>query len=245
MRSNNLQAHTDGEVGSASEVREVDLGKKRRWLALGATCFGLFMSLLDVTIVNVAIPVIGTSLTASMSNLQWIVDGYALSLAVLLITGGRLGDIFGRKRFFLIGLATFSIGSLLCAISGLLPGLPIQPIAILIGARVIQGAGAAIMLPLALAIIASIFHGRERGIAYGIYGGVAALGVAIGPVIGGVLVQRVGWNSIFYLNVPIGAVAFGLCAWAMIESRDTTTGRQVDISGLVTLTAGLAALSWP
>jgi len=227
---------------SVSEVREIDRGEKRRWLALGATCFGLFMSLLDVTIVNVAIPVIGTSLKASLSNLQWIVDGYALSLAVLLITGGRLGDLFGRKRFFLIGLATFSIGSLMCALSGSLPGLPIQPMAMLIGARIIQGAGAAIMLPLALAIIASTFRGRERGVAYGIYGGVAALGVAIGPVIGGVLVQRVGWSSIFYLNVPIGTVAIALCVWAMAESRDDSAGRQVDIPGLAFLTVGLTAL---
>jgi EmrB/QacA subfamily drug resistance transporter len=211
----------------------------RRWWTLVATSFGLFMVLLDITIVNVALPVIGRSLGASFAELQWVIDAYTLVLAVLIVTGGRLGDLFGRKRLFILGLGIFSLGSLLCGLSGTLTPPGLSPVHVLLGARALQGVGGAIMLPLALAIIAATFQGKERGLAFGIYGGVSALGVAIGPLIGGLLVAGVGWQAIFYVNVPVGIIAMLLCLWAVSESRDEHASRKVDIPGLLTLTLGL------
>src|SRR5690348_1812862 len=192
----------------------------RKWWALAATCFGLFMALLDVTIVNVALPTIGDDLNASFADLQWIINAYALALAVLFVTAGRLGDIFGRKRIFMIGMGLFSLGSLLCALAGSIQIGTLAPIDVLIGARALQGIGGSIMLPLSLAIISNTFHRRERGAAFGIYGGVTGLAAAIGPLVGGILVAKVSWQSIFYLNVPIGAIGILLTAWAVRESRD-------------------------
>ncbi len=214
----------------------------RRWWALAATSFGLFMALLDVTIVNVALPTIGTNLNASFADLQWVVNAYALVLAVLLVTAGRLGDIFGRKRLFMIGLGLFSLGSLICGLSGNIQFGSISHINVLIAARAFQGIGGSIMLPLALAIIAATFHGRERGVAIGLYGGVTGLATAMGPVIGGLLVEKVGWQSIFYLNVPIGIAGIALCAWAVRESFDTSAPRRVDVFGLATLSLSLFCL---
>nr|MBA3826557.1 MFS transporter [Ktedonobacterales bacterium] len=214
----------------------------RRWWALIATCFGLFMALLDVSIVNVALPTIGDDLKASFADLQWVINAYTLVLAVLLVTAGRLGDIFGRKSIFMVSLGIFSLGSLLCAVSGDFAIGGLSHIQMLIAARVVQGLGGAGMLPLALAIIAATFQGRERGIAIGIYGGVTGLATAVGPVIGGILVQNVNWQSIFYLNVPIGFIGIALCAWAIAESRDTHASRSVDVFGLVTLTISLVCL---
>ncbi len=214
----------------------------RKWWALAAVSFGLFMALLDVTIVNVALPTIGNDLQATFADLQWVINAYSLTLAVLLVTTGRLGDIFGRKRFFMIGLGVFSFGSLLAALSGSVTVAGFSHIQVLLAARVVQGIGGATMLPLALAIIAATFHGRQRGAAIGIYGGVTGLATALGPVIGGILVEKVSWQSIFYLNVPIGVIGIGLCAWAVTESRDTTASRSVDLFGLVTLTICLFCL---
>ncbi|HEX6778638.1 MAG TPA: MFS transporter [Ktedonobacterales bacterium] len=214
----------------------------RRWWALIGTCFGLFMALLDVTIVNVALPTIGDSLKASFSDLQWVVNAYALTLAVFLVTAGRLGDLFGRKRLFLFGLGLFSLGSLLCSLSSDFTIGSLTNIQVLIGARAIQGLGGAIMLPLALAIISATFQGRERGTAIGIYGGVTGLATAIGPVIGGVLVSKVSWQSIFYLNVPIGIIGIVFCIWAVRESFDTSAPRTIDFFGLVTISVSLFCL---
>jgi EmrB/QacA subfamily drug resistance transporter len=214
----------------------------RRWWALVATSFGLFMALLDVTIVNVALPTIGTSLNASFADLQWVINAYALSLAVLLVTAGRLGDLFGRKRLFMLGLGVFSLGSLFAALAGSVSTAGLSHIQVLLGARAVQGVGGAIMLPLALAIIAATFQGRERSIAIGIYGGVSGLATAIGPVIGGVLVEKVSWQSIFYLNVPIGFIGIAVCAWAVTESYDAHAPRTVDIFGLVALSVSLLCL---
>jgi EmrB/QacA subfamily drug resistance transporter len=213
-----------------------------RWWALAATSFGLFMALLDVTIVNVALPTIGTDLNASFADLQWVVNAYALTLAVLLVTAGRLGDLFGRKRLFMVGLGVFSLGSLLAAFAGSVTIDGLSHIQVLLGARAVQGIGGAIMLPLALAIIAATFQGRERGVAIGIYGGVTGLATAIGPVIGGVLVEKVSWQSIFYLNVPIGLIGIALCAWAVTESYDAHAPRTVDVFGLITLSVSLFCL---
>lgn len=214
----------------------------KRWWALGAIAFGLFMALLDVTVVNVALPSIQKSLHESYTTLEWIVNAYALVVAVLLVTSSRLGDIFGRKRIFSIGMGIFTAGSLLCALS------PHIHIAHLSGAdalnisRGIQGIGGSAMLPLSLSLITATFHGRERGTAFGIWGGVAGLATALGPLVGGLLVTKVGWPSIFYLNVPTGILGMGLGFWAIHESRDTHHPGSIDVYGLVTLTVSLFCL---
>ncbi|MGZ3582777.1 MAG: MFS transporter, partial [Ktedonobacterales bacterium] len=214
----------------------------RRWWALAATSFGLFMALLDVTIVNVALPTIGDDLNASFADLQWVINAYALSLAVFLVTAGRLGDIFGRKRLFMLGLGLFSLGSLICGLSGSFSIGAFSHIQVLIAARAFQGIGGAIMLPLALAIIAATFTGRKRGTAIGIYGGVSGLAVAVGPVIGGILVSSFGWQSIFFVNVPIGVIGIAMVAWAVTESFDRTAPRSVDFFGLITLSVSVFCL---
>ncbi len=222
--------------------REEYREKGRRWWALMATCFGLFMALLDITVVNVALPVIQRDLGAGFADLQWIISAYTIALAVFLVTAGRLGDIFGRKRVFIVGLGIFTLGSLLCALSGsfIIGGL--SHIELLWAARAIQGLGGSVMLAVSLAIVSATFTGRERGMAIGIWGGVAGLATAIGPVVGGVLVAKVGWESIFYLNVPIGVVGVLLSAWAIRESRDESVSRSVDVFGLVTITASVFCL---
>ncbi|WP_051322071.1 MFS transporter [Alicyclobacillus contaminans] len=142
-----------------------------QWWALAAVCFGLFMALLDVTIVNVALPTIQRDLTAPFDDLEWVVNAYTLVFAVALVTCGRLGDIFGRKRVFICGLSVFSLGSVLCALSGDIHLFGLSHSAVLIAARAVQGLGGSAMAPLSLAIISATFHGRERGTAIGIWGG--------------------------------------------------------------------------
>ena len=213
-----------------------------KWWALAATCFGLFMALLDVTIVNVALPTIGRDLHAQFSDLQWVLNAYTISLAVFLVTVGRLGDIFGRKRVFMTGLGIFTVGSLLCALSSEITVGPLTHTGVLLAARALQGFGGSFMLPLSLAIITSTFAGHERGTAIGIWGGVTGLATAIGPVIGGVLVQSVGWQSIFLINIPIGIVGIALSWWAITESRDERAPRSIDIFGLVTSAAFVLCL---
>jgi EmrB/QacA subfamily drug resistance transporter len=214
----------------------------RRWWALAAACFGLFMALLDVTIVNVALPTIGRDLHAGFSDLQWVINAYTLALAVFLVTVGRLGDLFGRKRLFMIGLGIFTLGSLLCALSGGISFAGLSHTDVLLGARGLQGFGGSFMLPLSLAIISATFQGHERGVALGIWGGVTGLATAIGPVVGGVLVQGVGWQSIFLLNVPIGIIGIAMASWAISESRDERAPRTVDIFGLLTSAAFVLCL---
>jgi EmrB/QacA subfamily drug resistance transporter len=208
-----------------------------RWWALAAACFGLFMALLDVTIVNVALPTIGRDLHGSFADLQWVITAYTIALAVFLVTVGRLGDLFGRKRMFIAGLGIFTLGSLLCALSGDITIAGLSHTGVLLAARAIQGFGGSFMLPLSLAIITATFDGPERGTAIGIWGGVTGLATAIGPVVGGVLVQDVGWQSIFLLNVPIGLVGMLLAAWAIAESRDERAPRTIDFFGLLTSAA--------
>ena len=205
-----------------------------RWWALAATCFGLFMALLDVTIVNVALPTIGRDLHAGFSDLQWVINAYTIALAVFLVTVGRLGDLFGRKRMFMLGLGIFTLGSLCCALSGDITIGAISHTGVLLGARALQGLGGSFMLPLSLAIITATFDSHERGTAIGIWGGVTGLATAIGPVVGGVLVQNVGWQSIFLLNVPVGLIGIALSAWAISESRDERAPRTIDVFGLLT-----------
>jgi EmrB/QacA subfamily drug resistance transporter len=208
--------------------------ENRRWWALGAMCFALFMIMLDNTVVNVALPSIQRSLHASTASLEWTVNAYTLSFAVLLVTGGRLGDLFGRRKLFLAGVVVFAGAS---AAIGFSPNDTW-----LIAWRAVQGSGAALMMPATLSIITNAFPAAERGRAIGTWAGVSALALAIGPVLGGFLVENVSWQSIFFLNLPVAVAAVFVTFFAVRESRDETVARTVDVPGVATLTVGLAAL---
>ncbi|HEY8772733.1 MAG TPA: MFS transporter [Candidatus Limnocylindria bacterium] len=206
----------------------------RKWWTLGAMCFALFMIMLDNTVVNVALPSIQRDLGASISSLEWIINGYTLSFAVLLATGGRLGDIFGRRRMFIGGVVLFTLSS---ATAGFAP----DTLSLVIS-RIAQGVGGAFMMPGTLSIITDAFPAAERGKAIGTWAGVSALALAIGPLLGGFLTEHVGWQAIFFINVPVGIGTVLAALFAVRESRDETVGREVDYAGVVALTAGLTAL---
>ena len=206
----------------------------RKWWTLGAMCFALFMIMLDNTVVNVALPSIQKDLGASISGLEWTINGYTLSFAVLLATGGRLGDIFGRRRMFLTGVVIF-------ALSSATAGLAVSQTDLVIS-RVVQGVGAALMMPATLSIITDAFPPSERGKAMGTWAGVSGLALAVGPVVGGLLTEHVSWRAIFYLNIPVAVGAVLASLFAVRESRDRTVGREVDFAGVAALTAGLSAL---
>jgi len=205
-----------------------------KWWTLGAMCFALFMMMLDNTVVNVALPSIQNDLGASLSSLEWAVNAYTLSFGVLLVTGGRLGDIFGRRRMFLLGVTVFALSS---ATAGLA-----QDTTMLIVSRVIQGVGGALMMPATLSIVTNAFEPHERGKAIGTWAGVSALALAIGPVVGGLLTEHVSWRAIFYLNIPVAMGAVAATIFAVKESRDESVGREIDYLGVGALTVGLTAL---
>jgi EmrB/QacA subfamily drug resistance transporter len=207
----------------------------RRWLTLAAVNFALFMALLDITVVNVALPSIAQDFKSSFSELQWVIDTYALVIAALILTMAKLGDLFGRKRLFLAGLVIFSGASLGCALSQNVTQLQI--------ARGVQGIGGAILSPIAAAIISATFWGPELGTAFGIYGGVSGIALIAGPIVGGLLVKYVSWQSVFLINVPIGLI--GLVAGALVikESRNTQANRYVDIVGVALSIATLFSLT--
>ena len=210
--------------------------ENRKWWTLAAVSFGLFMIMLDNTVVNVALPSIQRDLHVSIESLEWIVTAYALTFAALLITGGKLGDLYGRKLIFVIGIGIFTASSLAC---GLAPNA-----GFLIGARMVQGVGAALMNPASLSIITATFAPRERGQAIGIWAGVSAMALAIGPLVGGVIVETINWNWIFFINVPVGILGI-VVSWLVItESRDMSREQSVDIPGLVTSSLGLFALTY-
>jgi EmrB/QacA subfamily drug resistance transporter len=206
----------------------------RRWWTLAAMCFALFMIMLDNTVVNVALPSIQKDLGASLASLEWTVNAYTLTFAVLLVTGGRAGDIFGRRRMFLFGVVVFALSS---ASIGFAPSQ-----GLLVAGRALQGIGAAFMMPGTLSIITNTFPPAERGKAIGTWAGVSALALAIGPVVGGALTEYVSWRAIFFLNLPVAAGAVAVTLFAARESRDETVARTVDIPGIGTLSVGLTAL---
>jgi EmrB/QacA subfamily drug resistance transporter len=210
--------------------------ENKKWWTLAAVSFGLFMIMLDNTIVNVALPTIQSSLHLKVSELEWVVTGYALTFGALMLTGGKLSDLLGRRAMFVVGLVIFTLSSLGCGLAG--------SASVLIGARVVQGIGAALMNPSTLSIITVTFPPRQRGTAIGIWAGVSALALAIGPLAGGLITEHINWNWIFFINVPIGAVAI-LAAFAFIEeSRDTSREQRPDVPGLVSSALGLFALSY-
>ena len=206
-----------------------------KWLTLAAMCFGLFLIMLDNTIVNVALPSIQRDLHATPSQLEWTINAYVLSFAVLIMLGGKLGDRFGRKKLFLVGLVIFTAMSVACALA--------PSIEWLIAFRTGQGVGGALMNPLTLSILVAAFPRQELGTAIGVWAGVSALALAIGPVLGGVLVEHVDWSAVFWINLPVGILGMLVTLWAVAESRDPTT-LSLDLPGISLITGGLFLLVW-
>ena len=210
--------------------------ENRKWWTLAAVAFGLFMIMLDNTIVNVALPSIERDLHMSISSLEWVVTAYALTFAALLITGGKLGDYYGRRKMFVLGLAVFTLSSLAC---GFAPNS-----GFLIAMRAVQGVGSALMNPATLSIITATFEPRERGRAIGIWAGVSALALSIGPLLGGLIVDNLNWNWIFFVNVPVGVVGIVVSQLVIRESRDTSHEQSIDFPGLITSGLSLLALCY-
>ena len=205
-----------------------------RWKALAIVCAAFFMTVLDVSIVNVALPSIGESLHFSEANLQWVITAYAITFGGFLLLGGRAADLLGRRRVFYVGVTVFTIASFLCGLA--------WSEGVLIGARAVQGLGAAIISPAALSIIMTTFdEGAERNKALGIWGAIGGSGAAVGVLAGGVLTKYLGWEWIFFVNVPVGALALVLAPRFVRESRSEREQTQ-DYGGAITITAGLALL---
>jgi EmrB/QacA subfamily drug resistance transporter len=207
----------------------------RKWWPLVAVCAGAFMLLIDVTIVNVALPDMARALHTTFSDLQWVIDLYALVLAALVLTVGSVADRFGRRRLYVLGLVVFAASSLTC---GLAPN-----VGVLIAARGVQGLGAAAMFATTMALISNSYSGRDRGVAFGVWGAVNGAAAAAGPIIGGLLTTHFGWRWIFLVNLPVSVVAVALTLVVVAESRDPHP-RGVDLSGMVSFTVAAAALTY-
>jgi len=207
-----------------------------KWYTLIAACFALFMAMLDNLVVNIALPTISRDLDASNSELQWVISAYTLIFASLQITAGGLGDRFGRKRWFMIGLVIFTSVSAVAAFS--------NSMNMLIGMRALQGLGAALIMPLSLSLISAAFPPEERGRAIGIWSAVSVSSIALGPVVGGAIVEYFSWGWIFLINVPIGILALLVTKAVVRESRDESGTVATDVPGTVLITAGIASLTW-
>jgi EmrB/QacA subfamily drug resistance transporter len=194
------------------------------------------MIMLDNTIVSVALPSIQADLHTSLSQLEWVINAYAMVFAVLLLTGGKLADYLGRRRIFITGLIVFTASSLACGLASTGGQL--------IGARAAQGVGAALMLPATLSIITATFPVKERGLAIGIWSGVSGVALAIGPLVGGLLAQHAGWEWIFFVNIPVGILGVFATLWLVRESRDTTADQRLDFPGLLTSGAGIFLITY-
>jgi EmrB/QacA subfamily drug resistance transporter len=208
-------------------------GMEKKWWTLVVVCAATFMLLLDVTIVIVALPTIQSGLHANFSEVQWVVDAYALTLASVLLTAGSLADRYGRRFLFTIGLIVFTLGSLLCGVA--------QSPLMLILSRSAQGVGGAILFATSLALLAQSFHGHERGVAFGIWGAVTGVAVGLGPVLGGIITTGISWRGIFLVNLPVGVAALAITRWRVDESKTPNAARP-DWAGFATLTAGLVSL---
>jgi len=206
-----------------------------RWVLL-ATVLGSGVAMLDATVVNVALPVLGTDLGADLGDLQWVLNGYMLALASLLLLGGSLGDRYGRRRVFVVGVGWFAVASALC---GLAP-----TVEILVAARVLQGMGAALLTPGSLAILQTSFASRDRARAIGAWSGLGGIAAAVGPFLGGYLVEAVSWRAVFLLNLPLAAAVAYVALRHVPESRDPGAPSQLDLAGAVTTALGLAAVAF-
>jgi EmrB/QacA subfamily drug resistance transporter len=220
--------------GSAAPSQAGELAQRgNKWWTLVAVCLGTFMLLLDITIVNVALPDIQRALSSTFADLQWIVDAYALTLAAFLLTAGSLADMYGRRVLYLIGLAVFTCASVLCGFATSTLMLQLS--------RGLQGVGGAIMFSVSLALLADAFRGRERGVAFGVWGAITGLAVAIGPLLGGVLTSGISWRWIFFVNAPIGVIAVIITVLRVSESKNPRATRP-DWAGFVLFTLALASL---
>src|SRR5881396_3260000 len=209
--------------------------EKTRWGALALIVAAQFMVILDIAIVNVALPSIKTDLHFSQENLQWVITAYAILFGGVLLLGGRLADLFGRRRLFVVGLVVF-------AISSLLSGLAWSE-ASLIGFRALQGLGGALLAPAALSILMTTFaEGRERNLALGVWGAASGSGGAAGVLLGGVLTSSFGWSWIFFVNIPVGLLLLGLSPWLLRESRADLGHRHFDTAGAASITSGVMLL---
>src|SRR5215472_5517252 len=209
----------------------------RRWWSLVAVSLATFMTYLDNNVTNVAIPTIERSLHLSLAGLEWVVSSYILVFAGLLLAGGRLADLFGRRRLFLVGLSVFTIASLGAGLAG--SG------GVLIGARLVQGLGAALVVPTTLAIIMATFKdARERTTAIGVWTAIGAMALAFGPLIGGFISQHLHWGWIFFINVPVGIAAFAIAVASVGESRETAAVRRLDLPGMTTSSVALFSLTY-
>ena len=206
----------------------------RKWLPLVAICLGAFILLVDVTIVNVALPRMADDLHASFSSLQWVIDVYALALAALLMVSGSLADLFGHRRLYTAGLSLFALASLACALA--------PNAAVLIAARGVQGAGGAAMFATSAALVATTYHGRDRGVAFGVWGAVNGAAAAVGPIMGGLLTEGFGWQAIFLVNLPIAVAAVALTL-RVLPAGARGAGR-LDVPGAVVFTLAAAALTY-
>jgi EmrB/QacA subfamily drug resistance transporter len=211
-------------------------GHGHPWLTLMAVALGVMMVGLDATVVSIANPAIARDLHADLAGLQWVTNGYLLALAVTLIPAGKIADRFGRKRVFLIGVVGFALASLLVGLSG--------SIGLVILWRVVQGFAGALLQPASLAIIRNTFPADKLNAAIGIWGATVGISIAGGPIVGGLLVENVNWESVFFLNGPLGVIALAVGLWVIRESRDEKASRSYDISGIVLLSGGLFALVW-
>ncbi len=233
------EAHAD--VSGRSQPRRnpqavggEDAGQRgNKWWTLVAVCLGTFMLLLDITIVNVALPDIQRALHASFSDLQWVVDAYALTLAAFLLTAGSLADLYGRRLLYLIGLVVFTCASVLCGFAATTLMLQLS--------RAAQGVGGAIMFAVSLALLADAFRGKDRGTAFGVWGAVTGLAVAIGPLLGGLLTSGLSWRWIFFVNAPVGVAAVVIAVARVAESR-SSHARRPDWAGFVLFTVALSSL---
>jgi EmrB/QacA subfamily drug resistance transporter len=206
----------------------------RRWWTLAGACMGLFVLMLDSTVINVALPDIARDLDATTAGLQWVVNAYLLVLAAFVISAGRLGDILGRRRVFLSGMAAFAGGSVVAGLS--------DTEELLVVGRVVQGLGGAALLGLSLAIVSTVFAADERARALGIWAGVSALALGLGPLVGGALVEAVSWRWLFWINVPFCVLGAVLVLAATAEQRDETAARRIDVPGVITVGLALAAI---
>jgi MFS transporter, DHA2 family, methylenomycin A resistance protein len=229
-----LSRISGGLIGSEKRVTGRLSRIERKWWTLAAACLGLGMLMVNTFVVNVALPAMARDLDADLGTAQWIVSAYVLVLGVFPVAGGRLGDIFGRRRVYLAGLAVFVAASLAAGVA--------QDVYVLIAFRVVQGIGAAVMMPGTLSIVTQAFPLQQRGLAIGIWSGVSGLGLIIGPVLGGLLVNGDSWRPIFYVNIPIGLAALWMALAFIPESRDESAPRAVDWPGMMLLSSALFLL---
>src|SRR5579862_1961848 len=222
----------EGAILAGSSERSAVTGEPRTLAAiLAATILGSSLAFIDGTVVNVALPALQTSLQATLADAQWVVESYALTLAALLLAGGSLGDLHGRRKVFALGVFIFAVCSALCGLS--------RTIGELIAARALQGIGAALLVPGSLALISASFAPTERGRAIGTWSAFTSITAALGPVLGGWLVQHLSWRWVFFINLPLALLAVAITLWRVPETRGAKTSRQLDWLGAALTTAGL------